>query len=97
MILWTKFLHFWCEVEKHLLSQDAVDTLLDGLVSEGVQKFRTPLGYTLSRTLYSEACAQRCFSGCGIMMAELREPAIHPEGNAIHGLVEGTISSEMVF
>ena len=23
------------------------------------------------------------------------EPAIHPEGNAIHGLVEGTISSEM--
>ena len=23
------------------------------------------------------------------------EPAIHPEDNAIHGLVEGTISSEM--
>ena len=23
------------------------------------------------------------------------EPAIHPEGNAIHGLVEGTISPEM--
>ena len=29
--------------------------------------------------------------------AALREPAIHPEGNAIHGLVEGTISPEMVF
>ena len=37
--------------EKHLLSQGAVDTLLDGPVAEGVQKFRTPLGYTLSRTL----------------------------------------------
>ncbi len=24
-----------------------------------------------------------------------REPAIHPEGNAIHGLVEGPISTEM--
>ena len=39
------------EPEKHLLSQDAVDTLLDGPVAKGVQKFRTPLGYTLSRTL----------------------------------------------
>ena len=29
------------------------------------------------------------------MTLALREPAIHPEGNAIHGLVEGTISSEM--
>ena len=28
--------------EKHLLRQDAVDTLLDGPVSKGVQKFRTP-------------------------------------------------------
>ena len=39
------------ELEKHLWSQDAVDTLLDGAVTEGVQKFRTPSGYTLSRTL----------------------------------------------
>ena len=46
-----KFLHFWREVEKHLLSQDAVDTLLYGPVSEGVPKFRTPSSYTLSRTL----------------------------------------------
>ena len=37
--------------EKHLLSQDAVETLLDGPVAKGVQKFRTPSGYTLSRTL----------------------------------------------
>ena len=29
------------------------------------------------------------------MTLALREPAIHPEGNAIHGLVEGTISLEM--
>ena len=29
------------------------------------------------------------------MTLALREPAIHPEGNAIHGLVEGTISPEM--
>ena len=36
---------------KHLLSQDAVDTLLDGPVAEGVPKFRTPSGYTFSRTL----------------------------------------------
>ena len=28
------------------------------------------------------------------MTPELREQAIHPEGNAIFGLVEGTISSE---
>jgi len=28
-------------------------------------------------------------------LAELSESAIHPEGNAIHGLVEGTISEEM--
>ena len=39
------------EPEKHLLRQDAVDTLLDGPVSEGVPKFRTPSSYTLSRTL----------------------------------------------
>ena len=39
------------EVEKHLWSQDAVETLLDGPVAKGVQKFRTPSGYTLSRTL----------------------------------------------
>ena len=39
------------EPEKHLLSQDAVDTLLDGPVAKGVQKFRTPLGRTLTRTL----------------------------------------------
>ena len=39
------------ELEKHLWSQDAVETLLDGPVAKGVQKFRTPLGYTLSRTL----------------------------------------------
>ena len=32
---------------------------------------------------------------CQSELAELREPAIHPEGNAIHGLEEGTISSEM--
>ena len=29
------------------------------------------------------------------ILRAFREPAIHPEGNAIHGLVEGTISSEM--
>ena len=28
------------------------------------------------------------------ILRTFREPAIHPEGNAIHGLVEGTISSE---
>ena len=39
------------EAEKHLLGHDAVDTLLDGPVAKGVQKFRTPSGYTLSRTL----------------------------------------------
>ena len=39
------------EVEKHLLSQDAVEALLDGPVAKGVQKFSTPSGYTLSRTL----------------------------------------------
>ena len=39
------------EVEKHLWSQDAVETLLDGPVAKGVQKFSTPSGYTLSRTL----------------------------------------------
>ena len=39
------------EVEKHLLSQDAVETLLDGPVAKGVPKFSTPSGYTLSRTL----------------------------------------------
>ena len=39
------------EPEKHLLRQDAVETLLDGPVAKGVHKFRTPLGYTLSRTL----------------------------------------------
>ena len=39
------------EPKKHLLSQDAVDTLLDGAVSEGVLYFRTPLGRTLTRTL----------------------------------------------
>ena len=39
------------EPEKHLWSQDAVDTLLDGPVAKGVPKFRTPSGYTLSRTL----------------------------------------------
>ena len=39
------------EPEKHLLGQGAVETLLDGPVAKGVQKFRTPLGYTLSRTL----------------------------------------------
>ena len=39
------------ELEKHLWSQDAVETLLDGPVAKGVQKFRTPSGYTLSRTL----------------------------------------------
>ena len=38
------------EPEKHLSSQGAVDTLLDGAVSEGVLYFRTPSGYTLSRT-----------------------------------------------
>lgn len=38
------------EPEKHLWRQDAVDTLLYGPVAKGVQKFRTPLGYTLSRT-----------------------------------------------
>ena len=32
---------------------------------------------------------------CQSELAELSESAIHPEGNAIHGLVEGTISSEM--
>ena len=37
--------------EKHLWSQDAVETLLDGPVAKGVRKFRTPSGYTLSRTL----------------------------------------------
>ncbi len=45
---------FWIcyrEPEKHLFNQDAVDTLLDGPVAKGVQKFSTPLGYTLSRTL----------------------------------------------
>ena len=30
------------EPEKHLLIQDAVDTLLDSPVAKGVQKFRTP-------------------------------------------------------
>ena len=39
------------EPEKHRLRQDAVETLLDGPVAKGVQKFRTPSGYTLSRTL----------------------------------------------
>ena len=39
------------EPEKHLLSQDAVEALLLGPISKGVQKFSTPLGYTLSRTL----------------------------------------------
>ena len=39
------------EPEKHLLSQDAVDTLLDGAVAEGVLYFRTPLGRILTRTL----------------------------------------------
>ena len=39
------------EPEKHLLGQDAVDTLLYGPLAEGVQKFRTPSGYPLSRTL----------------------------------------------
>ena len=39
------------EPEKHLLSQDAVETLLDGAVAEGVQKFRTPSGNTISRKL----------------------------------------------
>lgn len=39
------------EVEKHLLNQDAVEALLDGVVAEGVQKFRTPSGHTISRTL----------------------------------------------
>lgn len=29
------------------------------------------------------------------LILALRSPAIHPEGNAIHGLVEGTISPEM--
>ena len=41
----------YCEPEKHLWSQDAVDTLLDGAVSEGVLYFRTPLGRTLTRML----------------------------------------------
>ena len=36
---------------KHVVSKDAVETLLDGPVAKGVQKFRTPSGYTLSRTL----------------------------------------------
>ena len=39
------------ELEKYLWSQDAVDTLIDDPVTKGVQKFRTPSGYTLSRTL----------------------------------------------
>ena len=39
------------EVEKHLLNQDAVEALLDGAVTEGVQKFRTPSGHAISRTL----------------------------------------------
>ena len=39
------------EPEKHLWSQDAAETLLDGPVAKGVQEFHTPSGYTLSRTL----------------------------------------------
>ena len=39
------------EVEKHLLSPSAVEALLDGVVSEGVLYFCTPLGRTLTRTL----------------------------------------------
>jgi len=39
------------EVEKHLWSQDAVETLLDGPVAKGVRKFRTPSGRTLTRTM----------------------------------------------
>lgn len=43
---------FCCrKLEKHLLNQDAVEALLDGVVAEGVQKFRTPSGHTISRTL----------------------------------------------
>ena len=39
-----KTLSIFCygEPEKHLWSQDAVDTLLDGAVFEGVLYFRTP-------------------------------------------------------
>ena len=39
------------EAEKHLLGHDAVDTLLDGAAAEGVHKFRTPSGNTISRKL----------------------------------------------
>ena len=39
------------EVEKHLSSPSAVEALLDGVVSEGVLYFCTPLGRTLTRTL----------------------------------------------
>ena len=37
--------------EKHLWSQGVVEALLLGPISKGVQKFSTPSGYTLSRTL----------------------------------------------
>ena len=39
------------EPEKHLWSQGVVEALLLGPISKGVQKFSTPLGYTLNRTL----------------------------------------------
>ena len=59
----------------------------------------TVLSYTFRSHPYQNTvergCCSKVFFGLRNNDAALREPAIHPEGNAIHGLVEGTISSEM--
>ena len=60
----------------------------------------TVLSYTFRSHPYQNTVERGC---CSKVFFGLRnndagpscEPAIHPEGNAIHGLVEGTISSEM--
>ncbi len=47
-----------------------------------------------SKSLWQPMChrTRMLIPPCQSEFAELRESAIHPEGNAIHGLVEGTIS-----
>ena len=56
----------------------------------------TVLSYTFRSHPYQNTIERgwcsKVFFGLRNNDADLSEPAIHPEGNAIHGLVEGTIS-----
>ena len=66
--------------EKHLSSQCAVETLLDGVVPKGVLYFRTPSGCTLSRS-----CRMRLlFKGVFRVASDNRQEHSHPAKTAFH-------------